>query len=74
MVATVCNVDIYNIFIYKGSKYKICNSVDRYRVNNIPEENNAQMDTILVVEDRDIIWFLDEDMNKINNKFIEKLN
>jgi len=74
MVAKVCNVNIENIFNYKRSKYKICDSVLRYQVNNIPEENNAQMDTVLVVEDRDMIWFLDEDMNKIKSKFIEKLD
>jgi hypothetical protein len=74
MVAKVCNVNIENVFIYKGNKYKICDSVDRYRVNNIPEENNAQMDTVLVVEDKDMIWFLDEEMNKIKSKFIEKLD
>lgn len=52
MVATVCIVNIENNFIYKENTYKICDSVERYKISNIPEENNAEMDVVLVVEDR----------------------
>ncbi len=71
MVAKVLRVDIDNIFIYEGKKYRICEKVDRYKTTEIPNENNAEMDTVLVVEDKGKIWFLDENMDKIKSKFIE---
>jgi len=74
MIAKVVSVDIDNKFIFEGNTYKICDSVTRYRVTDIPERNNAEMDVILVVTDRDKIWFLDENMDKIKNKFITKLD
>jgi len=74
MIAKFCNVDIENVFMFEGSKYKICDSVSRYQVSDVPEENNAGMDVVLVVEDKGKIWFLDENMDKIKNKFIKKLD
>lgn len=76
--ASWCNVDIYNKFTF-DKEYHIDSSVDSYKVENMPVEekdgmnywtNEAEMETILCVIVDGEIHFYDENIDRIDTKYI----
>ena len=68
----LCPVDINNEFIFNGQKYQISKKVRQYEISNF-YETDAKMDNVLVLQDGKKIIFADQNMDKINNKYIRKI-
>lgn len=65
-------VDIYNQFCYNDSIFQIDENLRQYKVKKSSDgnedwENEATMDSIIVVDDDEVLKFLDQ-----NNKDISK--
>jgi hypothetical protein len=57
--------------VFKNYKYKINDSVQQYKVKDVPDYNNADMDTIIILEEEeDKVVFLDEKLVVIDQKLI----
>ena len=71
MKAYKVRVDTDNNFVFKNYKYKINDSVQQYKVKDVPDYNNADMDTIIILEEEeDKVVFLDEKLVIIDQKLI----
>lgn len=69
-VAKWCLVDTENLFEFEGNKYKIDEKVEQYKVN---EDNMAEMDKILVIKQYDNEFYFDQNIERINNKYIKRI-
>jgi hypothetical protein len=65
-----CVVDTENVFAFNGFDFKIDSSVKQYIVKS---DNEAEMDSILCIDDGDSIRFFDQNLKELNEKFVELL-
>lgn len=62
-----CVVDVENVFEFSGSKYRISDSVQQYKIN---KDNKSQMDRILVYEQDGKLFFFDQNIEQIEDNKI----
>lgn len=75
---TFCLVDIDNVFEYEGMKYKISEEVEQYEVKNkyikgvneLNYTNEAKMTHVMVCDNGDEIWFMDEKRCEIPDEYV----
>lgn len=65
-----CVVDTRNIFEFQNKKYMISKNIKQYQVG---KDNKCEMDMILVFEQDGNMYFFDQDINEINEKYIYKI-
>jgi len=71
-----CVVDTEGLFKFKGNKFKISNKLKQYKKRKWSYDmykSEFKMDKILVFEQDNKMFFFDQDINKINKRFIVKL-
>lgn len=69
-------VDIYNEFTFNNNTYKINPTLKQYEVSNFPIlengkynnwTNNCEMDSVIIIENNEILRFIDQNGNDITN-------
>lgn len=76
-----CVVNIHNEFIFNGDQFTINEAVKQYKVKNKPMrskiskqwnnwENEAQMISILVVDNGEYLRFFDEKLKEVPTEFV----
>ena len=77
-IASWCTVDTENNFIFNNNKYKISNEVSQYTIRKKRPrfddyKSDYQMDKILVYEQDGRLYFFDQNIIQIENKYIDTI-
>ena len=71
--ATHCVVNIDNEFMYKNNKYKIDESLEQYKVYDIPTLNKAEMDSIVIIEQNGNTFYFDQKLNSLESGLVKRI-
>lgn len=68
-----CVVDTENEFAFNGYEFRIHNTVKQYAVKDKGISNEAEMDSILCIDDEDSIRFFDQNLKELNESVVDLL-